>query len=479
MENNEWLPRIQQLGNGAQAQMSLAYSCFTNGDHDGTIRHCAISKELNPSFYRPYLLLGWTYLNLGKLPQALHEAEATLQIDDTLVEAILLAAIVLMEMDRDEEAISQCYVGLGHDDQYAFFYYLLGKLLNRQEKYQEASVELEKAVRLNPQLADARQLLALNYLKIDEEEKALREVELVLQANPLSARMRIMLGSMYLEHGDYPSALAEFRGATTINPRMADAHYQAGVSYYRLERFPLAILELRIALSIHPNYPEAQHLLGKVYVHYSRYRLAIEFFLAALRLKVKFPEARCDLGDAYVLNRQFRAAIETYREAALSGDIPCEHAERLVGEKKLVEAVIAYRSALQLADLHIPGLADGEETGVVPEGKEQRRQERFNVQLAVNIQDRDGEERKATAETVDISQQGLLIESEQALAEGSVVTLTLSVPGSEEQIPVTGSIVRVQSSSKNNERKRFGIQLSGSGAANSGWDDFFSEFLMS
>ncbi len=475
METNEWIPAINQLGHGAHAQMTLAYACFANGDHAGTIRHCHISKKLNPNFPRPFLLLGWTFFNLGKLDNAMEALREALRIDESLTDARLLEILILMETEQDDEAMVKCHDNIKYDGENAYFHFALGHLFSRQGRYEEAAESLKNAVFLNPQLSDARQLLASCYLHLDKEKSALSEVEAALQLNPISARMRLLLGRMYFGQGDYLSALSEFREATNINPRMADAHYQAGQSYFSTEQYSLALLELRISLFIHPNYPEALHLLGKVYFFYKRYKLAIEHYQAALNLKIKFPEARCDLGDAFVASNQLPEAIREYRQAIQFHGLTCEDGEKYEAAKLFVQAITAYRLALGLTpELLVSGTKVDRVLGDSHNRREGRRQNRYKVKLSVGIEKEN--EKLFMAETLDISQQGLLIECDQTIEVGTEIKVLLSAPQAEDQIPLIGTVVHVDSKSPGSLDKRFGVRLSSGLDKGSSWENLFSDF---
>jgi len=90
-------------------------------------------------------------------------------------------------------------------------HFKLGVILNRQDRFDEAAVELKKAVTINDTAANAHLLLGATLLqlnRLDEAEKSLlRSYEL---AGAGAGNAQMFLGQLYLMQQKHPAALKAF-----------------------------------------------------------------------------------------------------------------------------------------------------------------------------------------------------------------------------------------------------------------------------
>jgi tetratricopeptide (TPR) repeat protein len=103
-------------------------------------------------------------------------------------------------------------------------HYKLGLILSREEKYQEAIVELERAVDKDPKAANAHLLLGgalLQLKKYPEAEQALQRAYALGQQSVGNAQL--MLGQIYTAQQKYDLALAAFEQYLKDMPNAANA----------------------------------------------------------------------------------------------------------------------------------------------------------------------------------------------------------------------------------------------------------------
>jgi len=100
---------------------------------------------------------------------------------------------------------------------------LLGHAYGEMGKLEDASLELKRALTLNPDLVPARLDLAKVYLANDEPSKALEELEAILGKNTEFADAILLRGETYMAMGQTDRAEADFRKALEINPSFAEA----------------------------------------------------------------------------------------------------------------------------------------------------------------------------------------------------------------------------------------------------------------
>ena len=100
---------------------------------------------------------------------------------------------------------------------------LLGHAYSEMGKLEDASLELKRALTLNPDLVPARLDLAKVYLANDEPSKALEELEAILGKHTEFADAILLRGETYMALGQTGRAEADFRKALEINPSFTEA----------------------------------------------------------------------------------------------------------------------------------------------------------------------------------------------------------------------------------------------------------------
>jgi tetratricopeptide (TPR) repeat protein len=100
---------------------------------------------------------------------------------------------------------------------------LLGRCYRETGKFEEACLELKRALTLNPEMSKARLELVRTYLELNEPSRALEEVETVLAGNKGFADAFYLKGEVLANMGLSDEALKCFREALQINPSFTEA----------------------------------------------------------------------------------------------------------------------------------------------------------------------------------------------------------------------------------------------------------------
>jgi len=115
--------------------------------------------------------------------------------------------------------------------------------------YDEAIVEFEAAIQLNPFIADLHIFLAKNYRTIGEDSKAIREYNNAITLNPTDAEPYAGLSRTYAKLGEYANSVSFGEKAVERDPTDPYLYGNLGVVYYRQGGYPRAINTLTIAVS--------------------------------------------------------------------------------------------------------------------------------------------------------------------------------------------------------------------------------------
>ncbi len=259
---------------------------------------------------------------------------------------------VLQRMGRDNDALAPMQKAAALSPNDAGTHYNLGVALMGLGRPDEAEASFLHALQLQPDFADAHYNLALTRKQLGRLNEAETAYRLAIQFKPDFAMAHCNLGGILHELGRLDEAGASYRLAIQLNPDYAEAHNNLGNILQELERLDEAAASYRRAIRIKPEYPEAYINLGVILKQQGRAAEAAASFLRALQLNPDYAEAHSNLG--VILKEQGRAA-EAEASFLRALQIKPGYAEahsnfgNLLQELgRLDEAEARYRLALQL-----------------------------------------------------------------------------------------------------------------------------------
>jgi tetratricopeptide (TPR) repeat protein len=181
-------------------------------------------------------------------------------------------------------------------------HYLRGVDLLRHQDPTQAIAELDKAIKIQPQFAEAFDAKGLARLAQDDPRGALDEFRRALEQKPSLAEAHLGLGLALGQTGDLQAAAQEFRAAIRLRPNFAEAHKRLGVTLRRLGDDKGAFAEFEAAVKEDAGDPEAWYHLGLARRAHGDLPAAIQAFREAIRLKPDFEKAHYNLGMALRLS---------------------------------------------------------------------------------------------------------------------------------------------------------------------------------
>ena len=175
----------------------------------------------------------------------------------------------------------------------AYDNYLRGKFhaerVNKTDN--ETAIKLlERAVEIDPNFARAFTELALAYnmkafafapQERQWEEKAFVAVEKALALNPDLAEAHLARGRLlwtHTNHFPHESAMREYQRALALNPNLDEAHHQLAVVYGHIGLLDEAIQELQKAVAINPTNSLARFRVGAYLSYQGKYEQALPVF---------------------------------------------------------------------------------------------------------------------------------------------------------------------------------------------------------
>lgn len=229
--------------------------------------------------------------------------------------------------------------------------YAEGRELLVSGKVREAENSFRKAVKVNPDHAEALYQLAHihmeNVLTYDLAEEEFIELPAVASRvggtgrDDLLFRSGIALGKLYLRSGRPQLTIQLVRNVIASAPRgvaLDDAYNTLGLAYYYDRLYEESIFELRKAIKVNPNHQNAKFNLktirarlehyqaGKIYGRMGERKEEIAQFRKAIELDPRFIEARHRLGVALLASGDASGALRELRRAdAISSEYRKSH----------------------------------------------------------------------------------------------------------------------------------------------------------
>lgn len=188
-------------------------------------------------------------------------------------------------------------------------YHNLGIVYFQERKYQQATVTLEKATRLDPHLAQAHAMLGLTYYELYQPEKAVAAFKTALRLNPSDTNARLFLGKSQLQERDYRAAAETLEKLAESKPDDPDMLYSLSLAYMKLMLGGVNRLG-----KVAPGSCEFFLLLAQDAEARNDDEAAIKNYREALRLKPEAVGAHYALGSAYARNGRYDDAAREFRQ---------------------------------------------------------------------------------------------------------------------------------------------------------------------
>jgi len=241
--------RAMEANKDAVAAYEAGMKALADGQTETAITQLKRALKISPHYLRALNDLGVLYLQLNRLPEAAELFAQAVKVDENFNLARLNLGVVLHRQGKDKQAVqvlallyekdrSMKGLALSYADALlgvaelakaeqvlrgalsesandnsiqVDIRFKLGVILNRQDRFDEAAVELKKAVTINDSAANAQLLLGATLLqlnRLDEAEKSLLRAYEVAGAGAGNAQM--FLGQLYLMQQKPAAALKAF-----------------------------------------------------------------------------------------------------------------------------------------------------------------------------------------------------------------------------------------------------------------------------
>ena len=170
---------------------------------------------------------------------------------------------------RWSEAFSMYSEIIKYEPNNALAHYRLGTISEKLGAIDSAVRSYQEALRLDPNLSDARKALEGYYVnqgvmlrRNNQLDDAVRMFQQAITLNPSSANAHFELGQVFEQRGQTNEALAEYQEAIKVDPDKSAAHARLAAIYTGQRQYENAAREYQEVLRLNPQDPAAFHGLG-------------------------------------------------------------------------------------------------------------------------------------------------------------------------------------------------------------------------
>jgi tetratricopeptide (TPR) repeat protein len=228
----------QKEPDNADAHLLLGTALALAPELSPAIEHLRRAVELRPTFAPAYYTFGTVLARFADFDAARRMFEKAIALDSQLAEARVSLALLLAQ--RKEFAAAREHLTLAIKTQKnpsatAYTHYLLGQILLEEKEAEKALREIDAALRLRPNFAEAYLARGLIKRKLIEESEALVAFKKAVELSPNDHLAQYQLGAAYLRSGNAPQAVEHLRKASELKRRdrpilsqLCQALYRAG-----------------------------------------------------------------------------------------------------------------------------------------------------------------------------------------------------------------------------------------------------------
>jgi tetratricopeptide (TPR) repeat protein len=182
------------------------------------------------------------------------------------------------------ELISQA---IQHYDQEPVYHNNLSAVLVEMNRYAEACVSVDNALRLNPDLLDAINNKSLILPSLKRWEEAINLSRRYLEANPNSARAWFNLGVSMQEWGQHEESIPVYQKCIELDPTQVQAIVNMANAHKELSNWGEAQRVLTQAEAVDPNFGEIYNIRAAILKEIGKPNQAIAVFGKAQELYPK------------------------------------------------------------------------------------------------------------------------------------------------------------------------------------------------
>lgn len=214
------------------------------------------------------------------------------------IDMLLERAKLLLEQGRNKDAIQQLQQVLQQEPQNDFALSLMGRCLYNQKKYDEGMGFIKQAIAIHADEDYYFYLLAFGHYYKDQNLVAQRMLNKAIELNPYIADYFGLSALIYIEEIELKNALKKANEGLAIDPENITCLNARATALNKLKQTDAAVETMRTALEQNPENEFTHTTIGWNFLEKGRHKDAASHFREALRIHPNLEAAQSGLKQA-------------------------------------------------------------------------------------------------------------------------------------------------------------------------------------
>jgi tetratricopeptide (TPR) repeat protein len=259
------VPPLQRAAHAApenfQVQELLGGALVGQNDFWRAVPRLEKASELNPTDLSTLYLLERSYLETKQFKKALPIFERLQSLDPNSPWVRILRGQAEDGLGNYQNAIEEFEVARQQLPRDATVRFSLGFMYWKMHRFTEAEPEIEQALKLDPEFAEAKYYLADIYVMEEKPGAALPLLDALVRAQSRDARVLAEQGKALEKLNRDTEAALAYEACLRVDPERAETHYQLARIYKKQRRTNEFVRELATAKRLQERKLEEQETL--------------------------------------------------------------------------------------------------------------------------------------------------------------------------------------------------------------------------
>ncbi|MGK2907453.1 MAG: XrtA/PEP-CTERM system TPR-repeat protein PrsT [Desulfuromonadales bacterium] len=264
-----------------------------------------------PGFY----FLGLANYRTDQLEQAISNFQKALDKAPTHQQARLMIAQTFLKQGRIDDCIQQAKLVIQQNANNANAHNILGSAYLLQKNYDLAMTEIEAAIEIDPDLAQAHLKKGLFNLAAGKNRQGEVDLANAVNAAPEILNTRLLLVTYYLRQHNYPMALQVLEEGLAITSDSALIYNMMAAAYFGQNKADAAVQSLQKAKKLKPEYLTPYFNLANYHASRKDYPAALQEYQDVLQVAPDSLQALLKSAALYELTGQNDQAALFYDKA--------------------------------------------------------------------------------------------------------------------------------------------------------------------
>jgi tetratricopeptide (TPR) repeat protein len=281
------------------------------------------ASGLSPADVASVFAQAMAFHRAGLMVEAEQLYRRILQVERRHFDSLHLLGVIHFQRGEFSEAVRQIDDALKIDPNVADAHNNRGNALRRLKRPEQALEAYDRAVALKPDDAPTFNNRGTVFKELELFDEALADLDQAITLRPDFAEAFNNRGNVYKELERFDEALSDFDRAIALRADNPDAFNNRGVALKELERFEAALADFDKAISLKPDHAEAHYNHGTTLMELRRFDEALADFGKAIALRRDYAQAYYNRGTAFLaLARLDEALADFERAIAFKPDYP-------------------------------------------------------------------------------------------------------------------------------------------------------------